>query len=379
MSVPIKPVLLLSSLLLMLGGCSDRNVPERTAEASESKRETALASPERSLESKPESKVSIAQEVEPDFLGIREVDGQGKTVRKWASDRWNMVQPVTVADRGSSERTALLAYDGQQAQLLEQDGTIETLPRPEWPDEEAVFGTDYGELLMTDRIVDGEAYAIRGGQNLYRINAQTGEVKFVMRSDSPIYGAAASPSGERIALLVSSNGKLETFADLIVLDGEGREMYRQQEAANVPHSDGFFYAYPVEWTDEHTLLVPRGGFGDMPPGAKCEIDLNTGRETMTLPDSLPDEAFALLRSADGEIGKNDLTGVLAQPGQTPSVYAVAEWHGGVKGVWLLDIDSGKTVKLGPGDPLKWTDEGTLLIARNNEEAGIGFVYLGMDK
>ncbi|MGG4397806.1 hypothetical protein ABEX25_26270 [Paenibacillus thiaminolyticus] len=187
------------------------------------------------------------------------------------------VQPVTLSE-GEAERPYAIVYEREGGHRLIPLGPGEPQPiRIEgWPEHGTPFGNDYGyEPLFSDRFCSDRTYAVYGNRTLYALNWRTGETSKLYDSPQAVYGVAASPSGDRIALLTASDEYIGPEADLLLLNSKGRKLASWPRAAYISHSDGFLFPYPLTWPDEDTVAVPIFGRGDTANG-KAFVDVKRG-------------------------------------------------------------------------------------------------------
>lgn len=264
---------------------------------------------------------------------------------------------------------SLVAYhrDGSLSRLDAASGRIRTIRFADWPGAEASFGNDYGaDVLLSDRAFDGVAYAVKGNRTLYRIDLEeAGSAVKLYESPTAVHGLAASPDGDRIALLVSPDAdRLTADADLLVLDANGQPMTRYPKATFGAHSDGFLFAKPLHWIDGRTVAVPR--YDGQRRVAYVNVEDVTARYGPA--DTLPEDA---LRLVHGLVGwEAEIRRIQPQPGgDGNSRYAVQAAGGG----YMVDAANDRAVWLGPGEPLGWTGDGRLLVWESSAEATAYFL------
>lgn len=171
---------------------------------------------------------------------------------------------------------------------------------------------------------------------------------------------AASPSGDRIALLTASDEYIGPEADLLLLNSKGRKLASWPRAAYMSHSDGFLFPYPLTWPDEDTVAVPISGRGDMVHG-KAFVDVKRGTVRTVSDPELPAAAMELLARKIGS-GLETLSVLPQADGKQLAVQI------GGNGVWLIDTNGTMVRWLGSGELLGWTSDGRIAIWEHGAEA-----------
>ncbi|RED55716.1 hypothetical protein [Cohnella lupini] len=360
-----------------LTGCVTRNDSSTNASTTpittNSIESIAPTTPSSTPPSNPATSSEAVESEAPIFYGVRLVDKSGNSLREWASDGFAMVQPIRV-DQTEGEQMLVYGASSSTPEVLREDGSREALTVPEWTDEESSFGNDYGfEVLYSDRLLDDEIFAVRGNRVLYLVNNKSGKTRKLYTSKLPVYGVAASPDNSRVALLTASEPGLTPFADLIVLDRNGREVYGKPKASYISHSDGFLVVYPMVWTDEHNIAVPLIGNEKYGNGGVDMIDIDAEEAVFLEKRTLSEEELRLLEPFAGKPEFPNELRILPEPGKETDNYAVEMANGDI---WLLNKTPGQVVKLGNGMLLKWTNEGNVLLLESEPEQPA--YYIGLD-
>lgn len=272
------------------------------------------------------------------------------------------VQPVNLHD-GDAARPYAVVYEREGGHRLIPlgPGEPQTIRIAGWPGHGTPFGNDYGyEPLFSDRFGSDRTYAVYGNRTLYALNWRTGETSKLYASPQAVYGVAASPSGDRIALLTASDEYIGPEADLLLLNSKGRKLASWPRAAYMSHSDGFLFPYPLTWPDEDTVAVPISGRGDMVHG-KAFVDVKRGTVRTVSDPELPAAAMELLARKIGS-GLETLSVLPQADGKQLAVQI------GGNGVWLIDTNGTRVRWLGSGELLGWTSDGRIAIWEHGAEA-----------
>ncbi|BBH21771.1 hypothetical protein Back11_31160 [Paenibacillus baekrokdamisoli] len=302
--------------------------------------------------------------------GLRWVNTNREIEREQKYDSAVLIQPIW----SDNQQDSLLVYHHNDSQSLIKlsTGDIHAMNLTEWPQLKKGYGNDYGTgVLYADRFTSGMSYAVKENKTVYRVNSRTGEASKLYVSEKPIYGIAASPDNKRVAILVSSDSIISSFADLIVLNSLGKEIFRKNKASFSGHSDGFLFVYPISWLDNHRIGVIFQGKGDEEfLRGKAYINIEDASMKKEADVSLPDEAMQLLENYIGGTDAEILR-VLPNPsGEKERYYAVQI---AATGIWLIDVISHKVSWLGPGTLIQWNDLGEVVLWHSQDS--IAFIGL----
>ncbi|WP_028559147.1 hypothetical protein [Paenibacillus pinihumi] len=280
-----------------------------------------------------------------------------------------LLQPI---HEGSYQADKLMAYhfDGTQTIIERDGGKQRRLGITKWPDAEGSYPNDYGaDVLYSDRMLNGETYAVYGNRTLYRVHLNTGEIKKLYTSPAPVYGMASSPDGERVALLISSHS-LGPDADLIVFSKDGRKLFSRANAGYINKSDGFLFVAPMTWPDNSTVVVPRSSEA----GSRVRIHIGSKEETPYPSSKLPDSAAALL--AETLSGQHTVSHIVPQQDAQGVFGRYIMFKTGNGWVWIYDLNKHALSWYGTGIPISWTKEGEAVVWTSDHEHTT--FYIGMD-
>ncbi|RXZ78973.1 hypothetical protein EBB07_24885 [Paenibacillaceae bacterium] len=237
---------------------------------------------------------------------------------------------------------------------------------------------DYGiGTLMGDRFNEQISYAADANQFIYRVERKNGHHELLYTAPRPIYGIAVSPDLNHVAVLIASDEFVGPEADLIVLDSAGKEIYVQEKAAYISHSDGFLFVYPMQWKNNDTIVVPWIAHGaESFSRGTATIHLKEHTTTKQANPELPEEASQLLEAYTGGPGAATLLRVLPQPGgeqEQNGSYAVQTSE---SGSWLINTASNRVIWLGPTTLIGWANQNEVIVAQPGKEE---FIYnIGID-
>lgn len=273
-----------------------------------------------------------------------------------------LVQPM-YSGAGEAEADEWLLYhaDGSQTRMT-RDGEQQRIRITEWPGNRGTYGNDYGvEVLFSDRQVGDITYAVYGNRTLYRVNIATGKAVKLQDFDKPIYAVASSPDGKRIAVLESADDNLGAVANLLVLNKDGQELYKHDNAAYMNKSDGFLFPYAMSWIDPSSIAVldQREAYG----AAVIEVDR---KEARAMEGAVPEETY---RQLQGLLPEG--LGIMYVVAQPQGRYAALQTENGW--VWMYDTTEHQLAAYGYGLPLGWDEAGdTLAVARADSKYGLPY-------
>ncbi|MBP1993760.1 hypothetical protein [Paenibacillus eucommiae] len=324
-------------------------------------------------ESQPIRNLAVLNSQKP-LKGLKWVNINSEIIREQKLESAVLIQPIWTDNQ---DKDSILVYHPDDSQSLIQlsTGDLKSINIREWPDLEEVYGNDYGtNVLFSDRFVEEKSYAVKGNRTVYSVNRKTGEAKKLYSSEKPIYGMASSPDSNRIAILVSSESFIGPFADLIVINKEGKEIFRKKEASYVGHSDGFLFVYPMTWVDDQTIGVPyRWKDEDRYVSGNSYIHIKDASIKNEEEVTLPNEAIELLEQYTGGPGSVEIIRVLPSPkGDQGRYYAVQISN---TGCWLIDVISKKVTWLGPGTLVQWNELGEVVVWQSKQEGSIHIIGL----
>lgn len=308
------------------------------------------------------------------FQGLRWVKQQGLIMREQGLDSATLLQPVWT---DAQKKNSLIVYDIDDSQRLINLDTGDTKPVQikQWPEDENSYGNDYGSsVLFSDRSVDGSSYVVKGNHIVYRYSEPDVLQKLYV-SDQPIYGIAASPDNSKIAILVPSDSFIGSSADLIVFDEEGNELFREEKASFIGHSDGFLFVYPMTWENDHTIVVPIIGKGDEAFfQGKAYVHAEDGTIEKEANKTLPIDAMNLLKKVVGELDEADNIRVLPKPEDKEDRYFAVQIP--ITGNWLIDTLENKVTWLGTGILVDWNNSDEVVIWQSAQD--VYPFYIGVD-
>lgn len=307
------------------------------------------------------------------FYGVRLLNRDGTTVQKWPLDSLTSYQPVWDDEEEHGPGMLVYSLSGRLPSILQQNGSISVLSHPKWAPPKVEFTNDFGlNVQYADRLAEHEIYAVNGHLKLYRVNTRSGVSQELYESARPVYGIAASPDNDRVALLVASDDTFGPDADLIVLDGDGNKLLHRPRASYLSHSDGFLFIYPLAWNDNETVTVPVDGYKEGRTRGVLHIRLNREGASYEADPKLPAAARRILAQHARVAKETDITSFTAASGNPSGLYAVQLAN---RDVWIVDILKGKALKAGVGYPLRWTKDNRLWLAANRSELPV--YYSGM--
>lgn len=379
---PFIMMLILFALAITISGCMEQ--PQSSSDTMPSSSPSAIADPSLQVNEivtsanpgvQQEEQAESTLDIDDGFQGVRQIDVSGKILWEWASESTTIIQPVWT-EKDDLQEESLLAYSSstRQVEVLLADGSHYSLVEPTWSNETG-YGNDYGfDVLYADRLLNERLFAVKDNRNLYLTNTKTGQATKLYSAEKPVYGVAASPDNSKVALLVASEKEITTYADLIVLSDKGKVLYSMEKAAYVSHSDGFLFVYPMTWIDSHTIAVPFYGHGEHSPWSKAYIDITADQSEIQEQELLPNNAQELLVQHAGEVEWVEMLRALPQAVAVTSEYYAVQIDDGAS--WLLNMEQEKATKLASSIPLKWTQDGNLLLWKPNVKQS--HYYIGLD-
>lgn len=227
-------------------------------------------------------------------------------------------------------------------------------------DSDLDYLNDYGYTpLFSDRLDKEQIYAVYGNRRLYALRWREGLSNKIYTAEKAVYGVAASPSGERIALLTASDDYNGPDADLLILDRSGKTLGNWPRAAYISHSDGVIIPYPLSWADEDTVIIPVTNREDFTQRAAF-VSIDTGDKTPVPHAKLPSPIKSQLARFIG----SELESVHLLPQPAGKWLAMQE----ASGIWLISVDGSILRWLGSGELLGWTDDGRIAIWESGADA-----------
>ncbi|GMK37746.1 hypothetical protein PCCS19_08000 [Paenibacillus sp. CCS19] len=302
------------------------------------------------------------------WSGLRWLDTTGAVMREHGFDSALLIEPVR-DEEGSEQELLIYNEDKSVYRFQPEQGEIEDITIREWPNDQVKYMSEYGvSTIYSYPDKHDRFFAAQGLQTVYIVDPRDGTKQSIYQSDRPIYGIAASPDGKHVAVLMDTE-HIGPDADLVVIDAKGKVVSTFAKAAYINHSEGFHFIYPVRWTDNRTIEVPRVG-ADMETAL---YDYKKGFKSNGKSAPLPEDALKLLQS---KLGEQDLFIVRALPKPNDEEgrhYAV---NVAGAGSYLVDTVDQKVTLLGSGALIKWTSSGQLIVWHST--AGKSVVYIGVD-
>lgn len=310
------------------------------------------------------------------WSGLRWVDLSGGTVHEHGFDAAVVIQSARSRESGREE---VIIYNGDEADTVYRfrpehrdiaDITVQ------WTDHQLKFSTDYGIDKLYAYPDDKERlYVAKGLQTIYRIDAADGTRQPIYEFDRPVYGMASSPDGERVAVLLDAERNLGPYADLVVLDAEGKVVSEFAKAAYTGHSEGWHFIYPVTWADNATIVVPLIALpGEAFFRGKALYHYEQGLVSKEETPGLPDDALALLATRLEGLEEADIVRALPMPDDEQARYYAAFVSGA--GSYMIDRERQTTILLGSGALIAWTSAGHLVVWNSTEGKSVD--YVGID-
>lgn len=308
------------------------------------------------------------------WSGLRLVDPSGHTVYEHGFDSAVLIQQAGF-ENGQQQ---FLIYNRNDITYLFNPGTrdISDISVREWAENEGKYRSDYGANVLYSYDADKNVlYAAKGLESIIRIDTKDGTMEQIYRSDRPIYGMAASPDGQFVALLVDAELNLGPYADLLILDSEGEVVSEFAKAAYSGHSDGWHFIYPVMWSDSETVAVPLiGSSAESFDWGKAFFHYKKGRLSAEPSHSMPEDIVNILTAELGGWDETQILRVLPRTDDKDERYYAVCMAG--YGTYLVDREEKTADLIGSGALVGWTSEGQVVVWHSNEE--ISIVYLGID-
>ncbi|THF76246.1 hypothetical protein [Cohnella fermenti] len=311
------------------------------------------------------------------WSGLRWVDTAGRTVREHGFDSAVLIQ---VANDGANdpELTIYNSRDGIVYRLNPNTDEIEDGAVPGLEDDGTGYRSDSGIDRLYSypaRADDRYRYAALGLRTVSRVDSAKGTAHPIYESERPLYGMAASPDGSYIALLAASDDFLGSYADLVVIDSEGKGVSTFKQAAYMGHSDGWHFIYPIDWVDDKTISVPLVGSSEQPFDRGTALyDYKEGFMSKEENAKLPEDAYGLLEEAIGKPGEAEILSVLPKPNDERSRYYAVTVAG--EGSYLLDREEKRAMRIGTGASILWTSGGEIVAWDSTEGKSVELASLG---
>jgi len=309
----------------------------------------------------------------PAWSGLRWVDTAGRTVHEHGFDSAVMIESL----KSGENVQEIMIYNHDRTAYWFRPGTrdIEGIQVKEWVDDrEEKFSSDHGvDVLYSYPDERDVFYAARGLKTIYRIDSSDGKQLAIYESDRPIYGMASSPDGKHIALLVDSERNLGPYADLVVIDANGKTVSTYTKAAYSGHSEGWHLIYPVTWRDDETVAVPLT-LGESFLRGKALYHYRQGLLSKEETAVLPEDAFALLQSEIDGLNEAEIMRVLPKSDDDQARYYAVYVPG--SGSYLIDREDRKADLVGSGALVAWTSAGQVVVWHSTEGKFVD--YVGMD-
>ncbi|TVX96674.1 hypothetical protein [Cohnella terricola] len=308
----------------------------------------------------------------PAWSGLRWVDTSGRTVHEHGFDSAVFIEPLRYEEYAQEiiiynrDNTAYL-FHPEKGEIA--DGTFR-----EWADNvEAKYGSDYGVNVLYSYPADTAGFFVaRGLKTIYRIHSADGKQLPIYEADRPVYGMASSPDGKHIGILVDSESNLGPYADLLVIDAQGKKISEFKKAAYIGHSEGWHLIYPVMWTDNETIAVPLiGSSGESFLRGKALFDYKAGFLSKGENPALPEDAVSLLQSEIDGLDETEITRLLPKPHDELARYYAVFVVG--SGSYLIDREEKKVTLLGSGALVTWTSAGQIVVWHSTEGKSVDFV------
>lgn len=298
------------------------------------------------------------------WSGLRWIDTTGLTVKEHGFDSAGLIQPLHYEEYNQE----IVVYnDNNTAYLLDlEKRDIADITIAEWVDDEVKYSAMYGVRLLYSYSAEKDVfYAAKGLETIYRINVADETKQAIYKSERPIYGMASSPDGGHIAILVDSEMNLGPYADLLIIDDKGKVVSEFTKAADIGHSEGWHFIYPVAWTDSDTIAVPLiGSAGETFLRGNALFHYKEGLLLKRGSKALPEDAATLLESAIGMVDELDIIMVLPKShDENERYYAVyVAGYGG----YLIDREDKKVTLISSGELVTWTSTGQIVAWHSTE-------------
>lgn len=303
------------------------------------------------------------------WSGLRWLDTTGAVVHEHGLDSALLIEPSR-DEEGREQELLIYNEDKSVYRFQLEQGEIEDITIREWLNDQGKYRSEYGVSTVYSYPDEHDLlFAAKGLETIYRVNAKDGTKQLIYQSDRPIYGIAASPDGKHIAVLMDTE-YVEPDANLVVIDAKGKVVSSFEKAAFMSHSEGFHFIYPVRWTDNDTIEVPRVG-ADM---GFALYDYKKGLLSKGQSAQLPEDALQLLLSKLGEQDDLFIVRALPKPNDESGRYYAVYVAG--TGSYLVDTVDQKVTLLGSGALINWTHSGQIVVWHSTE--GKNAVYIGVD-
>ncbi|MFF2887261.1 hypothetical protein [Paenibacillus sp. NPDC057967] len=307
------------------------------------------------------------------WSGLQWVDPGGKRVREHAFQTAVSIMPAS----SSSHDSEIIIYnhDIPAYRLDLKSGHVEDILTKEPIDVSELAVNDNGIGFIFSYCDNKERlYMLHGWETVYRVETNGGQKKLIYTSDRPIYGMAASPDGKHVAVLTDSSGGLGPYADLRVIDADGKLVSEFKEAAYIGHSDGWYFIYPVRWTDNERIEVPIiGSSGEAFFRGKAAFHYKKGLQQKQGNETLSAADIAILKASIDGWDEMDLFRVLPRSEAAGERYVAITLAG--SGSWLIDREEQQARKLGSGPVIAWTPKGHVVYWHTTEGMSADFISI----
>lgn len=318
----------------------------------------------------PQGNRMIAVHEGPAWSGLRWVNTTGKVVREHGFDSAAIIEPAV--NKEAEQSIIIYNHDDTAYLLNAESGDIKDITIYDWDNPKEKYRSDYGVGTLYSYSEEDALYVAQGLETVYHVNLIDGLKTPIYESDRAIYGMASSPSGTHIAILVSSDLYLGSYADLVVIDAKGKIVSQFSKVAYMGHSDGWHFIYPVMWIDNDTITVPLvGSPDDSFLRGSAFIHYKNGLLSKEDSIEMPVEVVTILKSLIGEWDESQVIRVLSKPDDEQARY-YAVFVAGL-GSYLIDLENKKATLIGSGIIIKWTSAGEILVWHSTEGKPVDFV------
>ncbi|RJE90341.1 hypothetical protein D3P07_09070 [Paenibacillus sp. 1011MAR3C5] len=308
------------------------------------------------------------------WSGLQWVDPGGKMVREHAFPTAVSIMPASF----SAHESEIIIYnhDIPAYRLDLKSGHVEDILSKEQIDVSELAVNDNGIGFTFSYSENKEQlYMVHGWETIYRVETNGGQKKLIYSSDLPIYGIASSPDGKHVAVLTDSSGSLGPYADLRVIDANGKLVSEFKMAAYSGHSDGWYFIYPVRWTDNERIEVPLVGSPSVAFfRGKATFHYKKGLQQKQGSESLSASDMAILKATIDGWDELDLIRALPRSEAAGERYIAVTLAG--SGSWLIDREEQHARKLGSGPVIAWTPKGQVVYWHSTE--GMSVDYISID-
>lgn len=311
------------------------------------------------------------------WSGLQWLDPEGIVVREHAFHTAVSIMPASSAAQNSEIIIYNYNLDVPAYRLDLASGHVEAILSIEQVDESErpMNVNDYGLVyLFSYSGMKDWFYMAKEWKSVYLAEANGIEKKEIYTTDRLIYGMAASPDGKHAAILIDSSGSLGSYADLQIIDAEGKLVAEFKNAAHGSHSDGWHLVYPVRWTDNETIEVPLVGTsnesfsqGKAMFHYKKGLQQKQGNEILSAADSA-----ILMTSIDGW-DETVPVRVLPRSEKAGERFVAVSLLG--SGSWLIDREEQQARKIGSGPVIGWTPKGEVVYWQSTDRKFVDYIVI----